>query len=144
MFGVYNYSLDITKFKKYISILWHWPLTLNFNVKIQGYNIDIIYSFRTPRHRFSTYRHQKQVSTIYTTKYIILNALHHVCPWNSRSMVNQGHNIDINVFVFSDIVSVLIDIKHKFLQYILTEISYWMRYVMFDLEFQGQRSRSQH
>ena len=55
----------------------------------------------------------------------------------------QGHNIDLYAFEFSDIGSVLIDNKHKFLQYILPEISHWMRYVMFDLEFQSQWSRSQ-
>ena len=47
-------------------------------------------------------------------------------------------------FEFRDIDLVLIDTKHKFLRYILPEISYWMRYVMFDLAFQGQRSRSRY
>ena len=41
-------------------------------------------------------------------------------------------------FKFCDFDLVAIDTKHKFLRYILPEISYWMRYVMFDLEFQGQ------
>ena len=34
-------------------------------------------------------------------------------------------------------------IKHEFLWYIIPEISLWVRCVMFDLEFQGQRSWSQ-
>ena len=55
----------------------------------------------------------------------------------------QGHNIDIFFCEFRDIDSILIDTKHKFLRHILPEISYWMRYVTFYLEFQGQRSRSQ-
>ena len=55
----------------------------------------------------------------------------------------QGHNIGTWFFEFRDIDLVRIGIKNKFLRYILPGISYWMRYVMFDLEFQGQRSRSQ-
>ena len=55
----------------------------------------------------------------------------------------QGHDIDMNLFEFRDIDLVLIDTTHKFLPCILPEISYWMRYLMFDLKFQGQRSRSQ-
>ena len=134
-----------------------------------------------------------EVSTIYTTRDIILNALRHVWPWFSKSKVKvtiviylfefrdidlvlidtkhtflryilpeiyhfecvtscftlnvkvkrQGHDIDIYLFEFCDIDLVPIDTKHKFLRYIIPEISYWMRYVMFDLEFEGQMSRSQ-
>ena len=54
----------------------------------------------------------------------------------------QGHDIDIYLFEFRDIDLVLIDTKRKFLWYILPDISYWMRYVMFDHAFQGQRSSS--
>ena len=43
--------------------------------------------FWIQRHRFGSYRHQTQVSTIYTTRDIILNALCHVWPWISRSYV---------------------------------------------------------
>ena len=61
-------------------------LTLNFKVNGQGHNIDI-YVFWIQRHRFSTYRHETQVSTIYTTRDIILNVLCHIWPWISRSKV---------------------------------------------------------
>ena len=44
-------------------------------------------SFWIPRHRCSTYRHQTQVSTIYTARDIILHALRHVWPWISRLKV---------------------------------------------------------
>ena len=49
----------------------------------------------------------------------------------------QGHDIDIYLFEFRNIDLVPIDTKHKFIRYILPEISYCMRYIMFDLEFQG-------
>ena len=55
----------------------------------------------------------------------------------------QGHDINIFFFEFRDINLVLTYTKYKFLRYILPEISYLMRYVMFDLKFQGQRSKSQ-
>ena len=44
-------------------------------------------------------------------------------------------------FLLSDLDWVLIDTKHEFLRYILPEISHWMRYVMFDLEFQGLKGQ---
>ena len=49
---------------------------LEFQGQGQGHDIEIHLS--NSRHRFSTYGHQTQVSTIYTTRDIILNALHRV------------------------------------------------------------------
>ena len=94
----------------------------------------LVYIFWIPQYRFSTYRDHTQVSAIYTTRDIILNALCHVWPWISRTYL----------FEFPVIYLVIGDTKKKFMWHILPEISYWMLYVMFDLEFQGQRSRSQY
>ena len=96
----------------------------------------LAYFFKILRHRYSTYRHQKKFLP-YILPEISYWMRCHVWPWISRSKV-YGQNIDIYLFEFRDIDSVFIDTKHKFLWYILPEISYWMRYVMFDLEFQGQ------
>ena len=71
-------------------------LTLNVKIKSQGHDIDIIISFWIPRHRFSTYRHQTQVPTMYTTRDIILNALRHVWPCISRSKVK----VKILIYIF--------------------------------------------
>ena len=97
-----------------------WCLTLNFKVKGQGHNTDIK-CFFIQRHRFSTYEHQTQVSTIYTTG-DILNALCHVWPWISWSRIN----VKIFAYIFlnsPDIDLLLIDIENKFLRYILPKIS---------------------
>ena len=61
-------------------------LTLNFKVKGHGHNIDIyiVFEFCDIDSVFS-HRLQTQVSTIHTTRDIILNALCHVWPWISRS-----------------------------------------------------------
>ena len=60
-------------------------LTSNFKPEVKV--TTLIYIFLIPRHRFSTYRHHTQVSVIYTTKDITLNALCHVWPWISKSKV---------------------------------------------------------
>ena len=94
-FVVYNYSLVVTKFEKiYINIA-----TLTFDLDFQGQTSrsQCWYIFLgIPRHRFSTYRHQKQVSTIYTTKLIILNASRHVWPWILMSKVK----VTILIYIF--------------------------------------------
>ena len=116
-----------------------------FDLAFQGQRSRSWYRYNFfwfPRHRFSTYRHQTQVSTIYTTRDIILNALS--CLTLNFKVKGQGHNHETYIFEFPDIHLVILDTKHKFLSHVLPEISYWMHYVMFDLEFQGQRSRSQY
>ena len=97
---------------------------------------------------FDVYNHQTEVmelevSTIYTTRDIILNALRHVWPWFSKSKVKV--TILIYLLEFRDIDLVLIDTKHTFLRYILPELyAFWMCYVLFDLECQSQNSRSRY
>ena len=198
MFGVYKYWIDVAEFKKiYINIV-----TLTFDLEIQGQTWHSAINMLSlgvyiEKLVFGIYNHQTEVmelevSTIYTSRDIILNALRHVWRWFSKSKVkvtiliylfefrdidfvlidtkhtfqryilskiyhfesvtscltlnvkvkSQGHDIDIYIFEFRDIDLVLIDTKHKFLRYILPKISDWMRYVIFDLVFQGQKSRS--
>ena len=48
------------------------------------------------------------------------------------------------IFWIHDIYLIHTDTKHKFLWYVIPWILYWMRNVMFGLDFQGQTSRSQH
>ena len=60
-----------------------WPWISRSTVEFT----TLVYILWILGYRFSTYRHQKQVSTIYTTWDIILNALRHVWPWLSRSKV---------------------------------------------------------
>ena len=56
----------------------------------------------------------------------------------------QCHRHETYFSEFPYINVVVVDTKHKFIWHIiLSEISYWMRYVMFDLEFQGPK-RSQY
>ena len=80
-------------------------------------------------------------------RYILPEIYHFECVTSCSTLnvkvISQDHDIDIYPFKFRDIDLVLIDTKHKFLRCILPEISYWMRYAMFDLEFQDHRSRSQ-
>ena len=97
--------------------------------------------FWIQRHRFSTYRHQTQVSKIYTTRDIILNALCQVWPWISRSKVK----VTILAYIFWILLHRFS--THRQQKQVFT--IYYQRYhiecvVMFDLEFQGQRSRSQY
>ena len=52
-----------------------------------------------------------------------------------RGQMSKTQYLDI-FFWNPDIDLVLIDPEHRFLRYILPEISYWEYFVMFDLEFQ--------
>ena len=116
-FGVFTRSHGIQKYI-YISVLWPRRLILNFKVR----------------------RHSHKI-------------LRYILPYQSECVASclnlnfkvkgQGRNHATYLFEFPDIHLVIMDTKYKFLWHILTEISYWMLYFMFDLEFQGQRSRSQ-
>ena len=50
--------------------------------------------------------------------------MHTSCLTLDFKVKGQGHDIEIYLFKFRDIDLVLIDTKHKFLRYILPEISY--------------------
>ena len=80
-------------------------------------------------------------------RYILPEISYWMCyvvrPWFSKSKVEV--TILIYLFEFRDIDLVLIDTKHTFLRYITTrDISFWMSYVLFDLECQSQKSRSRY
>ena len=85
------------KFLRYIlPEISYWMRCIMFDLEFQGqgqgHDIDI-HLFWNLRHRFSTYEHQTQVSTMYTTRNIILNALRHVWPWISKSRSQYLHII---------------------------------------------------
>ena len=117
--------------------------------------IDSVLSYRHQTHVFFDIicRHRYHIECVMS------------CLTSNFKVKDRGHNIDIYVFEFPDIDSLFIDAKHKFLQYIPSEISYAMRMpcelpcvmrmpcvmscltfyvmcdlIMFDLEFQGDRS----
>ena len=133
------------RFLRYIlPEILYWMRYVMFDLEIQSQRSRSQYwhiYFWIPRHRSSTYRHQNKC-----LRYILQEISYwmrcYVWPQISKSKVK----VTTLVYMFSefrDLDSVLIDTTHKFLRYILPEISYWMCYVMFDLEFQDQISRSQ-
>ena len=114
-------------------------LSLNFKVKGQSHDISIYF-----------YEFRDISSVVIDTKisfYVLYYKRYHIECVVMFDLKFQGQRWRLqHWFIFCesrDINLVLIDTTHKFLRYILQEISYWMRYVMFDLEFQDQRSRSQ-
>ena len=115
-------------------------LTLNFKVKGQGHDICIYF-----------YEFRDIISVLIDTKisfYVLYYQRYHIECVTSCLTLNykiKGHGLNHGTYLFEFFVIylVIVDTKNKFMWHILPEISYWLRYVMFDLEFQSQRSRSQ-
>ena len=140
-FWILRHRFSTHRHQTYVSAIYatrdisFWMRYVLFDLEFQNQRSRSRYwyiFFWIQRHRYSTYRHQTQVSTIFTTINIILNVLRRLTL--HFKVKGQGHDIDIYLFEFRDIDLVPIDTKHKFLRYILPEISYWMRF--YDIYYQ--------
>ena len=112
-----------------------WPIRTNSQPQIRPINA----------HRCTNSRHHTQFSMIYYYHWYIK------CGYFIFDPEFQGITLKVTIFTyifceFPDIELVILNTKHKFLWYtnILPKICILNAFVMFDLEFPGQRSRSQH
>ena len=103
---------------------------------------DLFWFIWDPRPRICWNQHQDQVCSMYTTR----DTRGHVGVWLTLifKVNHQGHKIYFHFFDISDLKNARIDTKIKSVSWLQPEITKVIPVHMYDLDFQGQPSRSRN
>ena len=133
-----NKSLDLD--------VWPWELRSNIYLyDFQGQpsrSRDLFWFIWDPQPRECWNQHQDLFCSMYTTRD---NRGHvGVCLTLIFKVKGQGHEINFSFFDIPDLKNARIDTKIKFVSRFLQEVTKVIPIHMYDLDFQGQPSRSEH